>query len=95
MKKPKIDAVWKYAHRCFIAHRDDGPIIQDLLYCGVIFLSEAMKASFGNRPQSSSRIALDLVAKRSMRLRLYRDMKQPSLPKTILPSNSRNHRNHV
>jgi hypothetical protein len=94
MKYPKIDAVWKSVHLCAMnpAH---SPVIQDLLYCGVMFLREATKASCGRRPNSSSRIALWLAAKRPMRLKLYRRMSQPNLPTVKLPSNSRNHRNHV
>jgi hypothetical protein len=94
MKYPKVDAVWKTVHRCAI-NPEHSPVIQDLLYCGVMFVREAMKASFGNRPQSSSRIALDLAANRSKRLRLYRRMNQESLSPTTLPSSGRNHRNHV
>jgi hypothetical protein len=94
MKPPKIDAVWKYAHRCFISQRDN-PQIQDLLYCSLMFLREAMKASFGHRPQSSSRIALELAAKRPMRLRLYRRTDTTKLLPAKLPLAGRNHRNHV
>jgi hypothetical protein len=89
MKPPKIEAVWKDAHRCFL-NQTGNPEIQDLLYCSLMFLREAMKASFGHRPQSSKRIALELIAKRSMRLRLYRSEKKTSLP-TISPPTSRNH----
>jgi hypothetical protein len=94
MKYPKVDAVWKTVHRCAI-NPEHSPVIHDLLYCGVMFIREAMKASLGNRPQSSSRIALDLIAKRPKRLRLYRGMSQRSSSSTITPSTGRNHRNHV
>jgi hypothetical protein len=94
MKPPKIDAVWKNAHRCFV-NQDGNPQIQDLLYCSLMFLREAMKASFGHRPQSSSRIALDLIAKRPMRLRLYRRTAPTNLLAAKLPLSRRNHCNHV
>ena len=89
MKPPKIEAVWKYAHRCFL-NQAGNPEIQDLLYCSLMFLREAMKASFGHRPQSSKRIALELIEKRSMRLRLYRCENKTSLP-VISPPTLRNH----
>jgi hypothetical protein len=94
MKPPKIDAVWKYAHRCFLNQRDN-PQIQDLLYCSLMFLREAMKASFGQRPQSSGRIALELAASRSKRLRLYQRLSPVNLVPAKLPLAGRNHRNHV
>jgi hypothetical protein len=56
------------------------PVIQDLLYCGITFLSEALKASCGSRPQSSRRLGDDLAAKRSSRLRLYRRAGGTDLP---------------
>jgi hypothetical protein len=89
MKRPTIETVWKDAHRCFDDSRDN-PVIHDLVYCGMIFLREAMKASSGHRPQSSRKIAIGLIAKRSNRLRLYRRMNRINLPKHS-PSTPRKH----
>jgi len=80
MKRPTIEAVWKDAGRCFDDSRKH-PVIHDLVYCGMRFLREAMKASCGYRPQSSRKIAIGLIAKRSNRLRIYRRMNKISLPK--------------
>jgi hypothetical protein len=93
MKYPKIDSVWKLAHRCAACPNHD-PVMQDLLYCGIMFFRETTKAACGHRPQSSNRIALKLIAERSKRLRLYQRMGKPRMP-DILPTLSRHHRNHV
>ena len=79
----------KSLHRCFV-HDDSNPLIQELLYCSLMFLAEATKAACGCRPQSSSKLALELIAKRPMRLRLYRSGKKTSLP-IISPPTTRNH----
>jgi hypothetical protein len=88
MKTLKIDEVWKNAHVCFVQQRGN-PQMQDLLYCSLMFLREAMKASFGHRPQSSSRIALELAADRGKRIRLYRRFEPTQLLPAKVPVNSR------
>jgi hypothetical protein len=89
MNPAKIEAAWKSTERCFV-NSSGNPVMQDLLYCGLAFLREAMKASFGDRPQSSNRIALQLAANRARRLRIYQRAHKKSLP-TILAFPSRNH----
>jgi hypothetical protein len=95
MKPQKIETIWRNAHLCFVSRRNEKPVIQDLLYCSLMFMREAMIGSFGHRPKSSSRLALELAAKRPARVRLYRRMSLPAVPQIILPSGRRNLHKYV
>src|ERR1700744_4173493 len=75
MKKldDSLTAVRKQIHGCFI-HPDSeaNAAIKDLIYCSTIFIAEATRAACGLRASSSKRVALELAAKRGMRIRLYK-----------------------
>lgn len=63
----------KYVHRCFTnPDSDSNPAKKDLIYCSILFIAEATKAACGCRPKSSGRLAKELTATYTRRIRFYR-----------------------
>jgi hypothetical protein len=66
-----LENVLRSTRQCFVNSRQR-PAIRELVYCGLVFLSEATKAACGQRPKSSKRLASNVAAGSSSRLRQYR-----------------------
>lgn len=98
MKKldDSLTAVRKQIHGCFI-HQDSeaNAAIKDLIYCGIVFIAEATRAACGLRAASSKRVALELAAKRGIRIRLYKRLEPIKLPPVQTFPNKRPRKNHV
>lgn len=59
------------AQSCLVTSRKS-PVIQELLYCGMLFFWAALKAACGRRPRSVQSIATYLLESHARRVRFYR-----------------------